>query len=387
MVIRAKHGLRTGDLDVTVTQATIEDLERIGRFLRVAYGAQAQYKFPDRWLWEFVDNPYRSGRGLPIWLAEADGRIVGQTCEMIVPLKWGDRVHPAAWGVDYIVLPELRRQGIGRLLQQAQAEYHDIFMALSMSPISRRVLVDLGFTEADPVVELNKTVRVSPDQARTIVDNKLDPGSILSRACRRRLAAALLTASLNLFTRLRDLARAPAGIHGISVERIEHFGSEIDELWARLAPQFPVIVQRDAAYLNWKFTEQPDMDYDKFVGRRSAPACGYVITRTGIPPEGPVGIIADLFAAPDDDAAICRLLAHAIEHLRREGVHSIIAATSVPDYLTRFLEQGFSKTRDVIPMFRSKLAAQIPAHGWFMSMGDHDWDQYPMTTRAQPKNV
>ncbi len=383
MVAIASPGLKTGDLDVTVTQATIEDQERIGRFLRVAYGDRAQYKFPKRWFWEFVDNPYRSDKRLPIWLAEADGRIVGQTCEMVIPFKLGDRIYPAAWGVDYIVLPEYRRRGIGRLLQQAQAEYHDIFMALTMSPISRRVLVDMGFEEANPAIELHKTIRMSPEQARKIVGSRLGAGNVLSAACRARWSAMALTTAFNGFMRLRDLLRTRATIRTIAVQRIERFGDESDKLWARLARRFPVIVKRDAAYLNWKFTDQPHVDYDKFVARRKQTVCGYVITRTGTPPEARVGIIADLFAAPDDDVVIRHLLVHAVEHLRHKGVTGIIAASSVHEYIAHFLKHGFRRTRDVVPVFRSRTVDPMPNIGWFMGMGDHDWDQYPMITETE----
>lgn len=373
-------------MDARVRQATIADHERIGHYLQIAYEERARYKFPARWHWMFVNNPFWDGNRLPIWLAEADGQIIGQTCEMVIPLKLRDRVCPAAWGVDYIVLPEFRRRGIGRMLQQAQIEHHEIFMALSMSPISRRVLVDLGFEEANPVVELHKRIRVSPEQTRRIVDKKLGAGSVLSRACGVRSVAAAFATSLNLSTRLCDSLHPRAGGRAITTEKVNYFGDEMDRLWARLSSCFPVIVQRDAAYLNWKFTEQPYMDYDKFVARRGQAARGYVITRMGTPPEAKVGIIADLFAAPDDDVMIRHLLVHAIGHLRRQGVNDIIAASSVPEYVAHFLQQGFRRTRDVMPMFRGKTGARVPASGWFMSMGDHDWDQYPLITETQPQD-
>lgn len=369
-------------MDVRVRQATLEDQERIGQFLQIAYQDRAQCKFPARWLWLFVNNPFRGGRGLPIWLAELDGQIVGQTCEMIVPLKMADSVHPAAWGVDFIVLPEFRRHGIGRLLQRAQTDYHDIFMALSMSPISRHGLTSLGFTEANPAAELYKLIRILPEQARGMVDNKLGTGHILSRVCAIRCVAMGLAILLNFLTWLRDLVRRREGARTITIEPVERFGDELDQLWVRLAPRFPVIVERSAAYLNWKFTEQPDMNYDKFVARCGQTVCGYVVTRAGRPPEAKMGIIADLFAAPDDGAVIRRLLLHAVTHLRRKGVHYIIAASSVPEYVDHFLKYGFKKTREVIPMFRGKTAGQHPTNGWFLSMGDHDWDQYPMTTEV-----
>ena len=367
------------DLDVKVRRATLDDQERIVCFLQAAYKEQAQYKFPARWLWEFVNNPLWDSQSLPIWLAEVDDQIVGQTCEMLVPFKVGDRVTSAAWGVDFIVLPEFRRHGIGGLLQRAQTDDSDIFMALSMSPISRRGLVKMGFQEANPVIELYKLTRVSPDQVRRMVDKKFGTNHILSRVCKARCVAVGLAIPLNLLKWLRDLLPSLEGMRTMTTERVECFGEDIDHLWSRLAPHFPVIVERSAAYLNWKFTEQPDMKYDIFVARRGQTVCGYVITRTGIPPEARVGIIADLFAAPDDHIAIRRLLVDATQHLRRAGVNGIIAASSVPEYVVQFAQQGFNITREIVPMFRSK-KWPVSASGWFMSMGDHDWDQYPLIT-------
>lgn len=384
MTTRSGQETTIDNVDVRIGQANIADQERIGHFLQLAYEDRAQFRFPARWLWEFVNNPFWDGDDLPIWLAEADGQIVGQTCVMMVPLKWADRSCLAAWAVDTIVLPDFRRQGIAWRLQATQTEDNDILMGLMMSATTRRFKVDLGFEEANPVSELYRTIHFSPGQARKIVDNKLGASHVLSRACKMRSAAAALATSLSLYTRLRDLLRPRAGMRTITMERVERFSDEIDRFWARLAPHFPVIVQRDAAYLNWKFTEQPHMNYHKFLARQGQTVCGYVITRTGTPPEAKVGIIADLFAAPDDDIVIRRLLLHAIEHLRREGVNGIVAASSVPEYVAHFLQQGFRKTREVIPMFIGKTLPPIPASGWFMSIGDHDWDQYPLMTDTQP---
>jgi len=192
-------------------------------------------------------------------------------------------------------------------------------------------------------------------------------------------AVALL---LNLSIRLRDARRLYEKDRGLTIEKFERFGDEIDRLWDQLAPCFPAIVQRDAVYLNWKFVEQPHMQYEKFVVRQAGVVRGYVITRKGIPPEPNVGVIADVFAAPDDDRVLHALLVHATKHLRRAGVKTIIAASSLPSYVAHFLRLRFKETRRMIPIFRCKTATgrnlvNCP-RGWFLSMGDHDWDQYPL---------
>lgn len=365
-------------VEATIRQATMEDQERIGRFLHEAYQDRAQYKFPERWLWEYVTNPFWNAERLPIWLAEVDGQIVGQTCEMFVPLKLAEKTYAAAWGVDYIVLPQFRRQGIGRKLQEAQSDYHDIFMVLSMSPISRRVLVSLGFEQVTAVLELGKTIRFTSEQALKILNSKLGESNVLSRACRDLRLGRVMAGALNWAHRLRDSGRLQANLHEFTIERVERFDQEIDRLWTWLAPGFAAAVERKAEYLNWKFVEQPHIEYERFVLRETGVLRGYVIVRTGIPPEANVGIIADLLAAPDDVRVIDALLVYAIRHLERAGVKQITAASSVPNYVDRFLQLGFKEINQVIPMFRCKTAQHAPTDGWFLSMGDHDWDQYPL---------
>jgi hypothetical protein len=140
-----------------------------------------------------------------------------------------------------------------------------------------------------------------------------------------------------------------------------------------------VIVQRDARYLNWKFVEQPHVTYQGFAASENDSLRGYVITRSGTPPEARIGVIADLFTAPDDKEAISALLAHAVRHLRRAGAHYVIAATSLPGYLAHYLRLGFQETKQVVPMFRNQSMEHAPTRGWFLSMGDHDWDQFPLS--------
>ena len=43
-------------MDVKTRRATLEDQERIRDFLEAAYEDRAEYKYPKRWLWAFVDN-------------------------------------------------------------------------------------------------------------------------------------------------------------------------------------------------------------------------------------------------------------------------------------------------------------------------------------------
>ena len=125
---------------VNVRRATIEDQNAIFEFIKMAYVGRWQYKIPERWQWEFIDNPFLFDDGLPIWIAvEEDGSVVGQTCALVEPIKIGEEVHKVGWSVDTFLLPEYRGQGIGFQLQKANDQANEIFMSLSMSKANRRI--------------------------------------------------------------------------------------------------------------------------------------------------------------------------------------------------------------------------------------------------------
>lgn len=369
-------------MDVSIRQATVEDKERIGRFLALAYKDIYPYRFPSRWTWEFEKNPFWNGSDLPVWLAELNGEIIGQTCEMIVPLWVRDKAIRAAWGVDYIVLPEYRRLGVGRRLQNAQTEHHDWFMALSMADVSRQVLLSLGFTEANSVHQLYRRIRLENESAYIFLKSKFSPHSILPRIFKKSGLISVMSAVYNSWRQCQALKRSLRKRAPIfSIKKVNRFGKESDELWSRLAPHYPMIVKRDSSYLNWKYVDQPEMPYENYLAMKQGRALGTVVIRRCKPPDPNVGIIADVIALPNDSPTIKTLIAHAVERLSALGVVAIVAASSTPSLVRHYLDAGFVIKNKIVPLFRCKGSPQAGlefiAKNWALSLGDHDWDQYP----------
>jgi hypothetical protein len=289
-----------------------------------------------------------------------------------------------------IVLPEHRERGAGRCLLDVQVNNYDVFLSLAMSPITLKVLRSMGFEEMGRVTQVGKRLRVEPQEALDMISARLgwpatgnaprpspsspkagDPGIGPGRHL-----AAPLAAIVNRSMALRDRRRQPDRDWSVTLTPVVRFGAEMDVLWEELAPSFPAAVQRHATYLNWKFADQPHMDYHRFVAQRNGRAVGFVIVRQGCPPEPNIGVLADLLADPSDEPLVHALLACAVEHLRCLGAKSILAASSLPSYLDAYRRFGFVETQEVVAIWRRRTA--IDSGDWFLSMGDHDWDQYPL---------
>jgi hypothetical protein len=373
------------DRMIGVRRATLADKPAIFNFLAKAYGEKARYKFPERWEWQFEKNPFRKPDELPVWIAtDETGEIAGQVCAMFEPLKIGTEIHRLGWGVDVIVLPEYRGRKIGLELYEAIVHGGDVFMVLGMTETSRRSVTKLGCVPVDAVAVFRRRARLDTATISAALRVRLK-GTWLERTLLRAVLAlhlhSAVTALINLDAAVRDLWLIRTRHDDVAIARITRFDHTADEFWDSVSPHFQAIVQRSSEFLNWKYVQQPHVDYQLFSAARGGKMCGYIVLRRTSPPEGDSGIIADLLASPQDDATVTALLAFGLRELTRQRARWIWAASSSDAYKKAFLRLGFKKQDDVTPLFRSNVGAAaaesavIPG-SWFLGRSDHDWDQY-----------
>jgi hypothetical protein len=62
---------------ISVRKARLTDRIAITQFIGEAFGPLARYKVRERWLWQFVSNPFRTGSDdeVWVWIAEFDGKV------------------------------------------------------------------------------------------------------------------------------------------------------------------------------------------------------------------------------------------------------------------------------------------------------------------------
>lgn len=351
--------------EISIRQATLADKPALFAFLRQAYPDRWQYKLPERWEWEFEHNPFVRGP-LPIWLALDGDRVIGQSCALVEPLVLNGREHRAGWGVDFFVLPEYRGQGLGTRLQQANNAGNDLFMSLSMAQTAAHIKTRIGLEPLPSVPVFTKIIHHDPESVlNTLAARTKLPEKLLRPTGLHRLSASLLTA--RTARRARELIPPARG----ALTPVATFGPETDDLWARVSGQYAALIRRDAAYLNWKYAQQPHVQYE----RVTAPN-GYIVFRRARPPERNAGLILDVFADPADTDTLRALLGYAIQRLAEQGVTYILTASSLPAVQQILTAWDFKQTKTVTPMIRANVP--VPQDGWLFGKGDHDWDQFPL---------
>lgn len=350
-------------------QATSADKPAISDFLRAAYGARSEFKFPQRWEWAFEQNPFLASAAPPVWIALApDGRVIGQSAALVEPLVVAGVEVRAGWGVDFYVLPEYRGQGIGTRLQAANNQAQEVFISLSMTDTAAQIKRELGLRPLQPVGLYTRLLVHDPDSVAETLGQKLP---WLPEPVRKWTAPA----AARLLTR-RDTPRPSQPSSRLTIHRAAGFTEAFDRLWEQISPAFSALVRRDARYLTWKYRHQPHVHYEILTALRAGDLAGYAVLRRARPPERNAGILADLFAHPEDEETVRLLIAETLAEFFSRRVTYASAASSVPAF-RRLLEQaGFKLSRTITPLAHASFP--LPETGWLFSRGDHDWDQYPL---------
>ena len=371
---------------IIVRRATQSDRPAIARFIQDAFGPSAPYKATPRWTWQFIDNPYgrREADEVPVWIAVDGDSVVGQIAVQTALLEVEGRTLEAGWAVDIMILDSHRGGGIGHRLHEAVATDVDILMSLKMAPASRRMAERQGCVTLAEVNQLTRWVRLDAPSVRSylFVRTANRPGAHLAArlACDILRFHRLFPLLANPYLRLRDVVKRSRRRPGAArIVEVDHFGPEIDDLWARTRGDYPVIFPRDAEFLNWRFVDCPEPSYRRFLATRDGRAVGYVVLRKADPVELPQGIIVDLYAARQDVETIDELVRHSLAFFDHD-VAAVDCGTSVAEFEAVLRTHGFFRTRAHHPTcvcrdsaIRDRLARL--RNDWFLSKGDHDWDQ------------
>lgn len=171
--------------------------------------------------------------------------------------------------------------------------------------------------------------------------------------------------------RIDALPAPPQSAHGI--EEIQRATGEVDALWERLRSETSVSVIRDAAYLNWRFADNPAEQYRLFVHRGAQECDGLAVTKR----YGDAVQVVEVLADDDSDAGLA-LIEEAVRSARSQGAARVNLWLNVGTRLHRRLEKwGMVPTAPVTYLGAASLRAEASQafrsyRNWRISMSDSD---------------
>lgn len=221
--------------------------------------------------WEYLRHPRATE--IRVYVVEQEGRLVASTTRLPATLILRGQDCPAFFNIDSMVDPSHRRRGRMRDLYRfarAHLRGSPIFVSKGSSSQIYPLLLSVGHREIVP-----NTYLVSYPSA-----------------------ARWLMARLHL--RAPSAPAGPVTPAGFEDHRpVERFGPSFDAFFQRVAPAYPALFRRDAAYMNWRYVDIPHKRYVSFQREVDGAVASVVVLSLG----GQQGQIVDLVwdpARPDE---------------------------------------------------------------------------------------
>lgn len=198
--------------------------------------------------WKYRRNP--SGNGRISLTFDDDGRLVGHYAGYPVPFVDGAAGFVANQIGDTMTAPDVRHVGRGptSILGRTAAHFYSTFC-------DGKVAYNYGFNVANIQkfsMRFLRSDRVESVPYR-VRDLERDP--------------------------LRPLTRAERWARGFRLEEVRSVDGEWDELFARVARDFGLLVRRDSAYVRWRYLECPDVHYIVIAIRQWKRLAGWSVFR------------------------------------------------------------------------------------------------------------
>ena len=326
---------------------------------------------PDHLAWRYDRCPH--GRSVSVVARPPGGRAVsGYACNPRRALSFGDEATLTVVGEtgDVMTHPDWRKRGIFSSLDAAaMRETARLGWTMVFGLPNRRsapIFLKLGWDQVGLIRPHSFVVRGGPE-ARSVRFREGRVAALATGLHAGRCARAL-----------RGLDER-AGASFVT-ERLARFPEEVVELSRQVEREFAWMVRRDAAYLDWRFLDNPSGLHRAIAVRtRQGALVGYVVVQ--LPREGEsVGWLVDVLAT--DPAARARAVCAGIECLR-EHAAAVVQAHAVDGSFWEGVlrEAGFLAPKPenhlIVILYRHDrehplAKAGMDASGWHLTDGDRD---------------
>jgi len=165
-----------------------------------------------------------------------------------------------------------------------------------------------------------------------------------------------------------------------NVVQVERFTDGVNLLWDKLKANYDVIVPRKAEFLNWRFVDNPNVAYLKYIVRDNIDnVLGYMILKVYPTADEVEGHIIDMLCVEDSDM-IMKLLDFCYGYFIEKGIKQLSCWMPEDSFYGRILRQvGFIR-RETMTHFGLKVLDTEDAllqpvediNNWYLTMGDSD---------------
>lgn len=346
---------------IKVERFCLSEKSKLLSFLRAAYESNTRQFDENFWDWHFLQLPNANLSEIPVWVAKSGENIVGQLSVIPVEVNVDNRQIKASWIVDFIILEEFRRQGIGKKLVSAVQKCYPITMALGTNEqYTPLLLKSLGWKIGGEVPRFHKM---------------LFPGAAVREISKFKVLSKLTDSCFAPFRPRFDKRL----LRNDNIGFIEHFDSDFDSLWQKAHSQWDCAVVRNAVTLNWQYVFQPDKKFDVLGYYQNAQLLGYIIlffrkrNSQGVIPKAS---IADICYHPGKSSeTVDALLKAALQLALERHTGGLVTDILNPLIEEKLQHLGFWRVKSPLQfMIKTDLYQEkmYNLKEWFLTRGDAD---------------
>lgn len=286
-----------------------------------------------RWDWIYgAGNPL--SRDLLCWVAEAEGRIVGQHAGYSLRVSHAGREITGYISIESATDPAFQGRGIStiltRIAHEECARYGHAYFAGFPNEFSGRARYGReGWVE----------VRPFPVYVRPL-------GNVSPLVRERKPAVAAAAGWVDAVARVGLLPARAAVLRGrlagARVLPLDRVGQWADTLWEELRPLLGTAQVRDARFLQWRYFDGPHVYRRYALDRGDGPCAFAALAVRPFKAGGYTADLMELLVRPDDRAGASALIGQAILDAHAKGAFALRAIVSPRHpHLAAFRNAGF----------------------------------------------
>ena len=276
------------------------------------------------------------------------------------------------------MLTKYRNIGISSvLIQHARKEVgsaFSLFLVGGMNPNSYNVFKRSGFINLGGIPRYVKI---------------LDLKTLMKSYGLPDFLSVLAQAIFNALCKLLDLGLKIRSKQ-TSIEMVSSVGEEFEKFWNSVSKQYTCITKRDAAFLKWRYLDQPLWPYHIVKAQKQGEMKGFAVLREGTIKNGrlkgkKIGIISDILLDPLDKKSAAGLLNGIIKIFKNKKV-LLIKCDILSKRAEKFLHRsGFIRIKSGNGFMAHAYDTKMPEKdinlaifrkNWFITSGDSDLDFY-----------
>lgn len=286
-----------------IRQLDISELPCVFNFYAEVLGDAYQRSLVERWNWQFVDNPFKTGELPPIYVLIKDGRIGGLLASFSLPVQFQGTRYVTQCLTDFVTHPKYRIAGIA--LAKSMTDQPILCMGIPNKP-SLPLWLEMGCKKLCRV--RYQTVFLDLHE---LLHAKSVPAVIsrpLHRLWKTHLHLRWSSISLNV---------------NAHVETIDQFDApDFDAFWQRCELNLPISIIKNAAYLTWRYRQGPEQGYQIKILKKQEQIQALVIYKWKT--DSSKAVILEAMAPAECEQELRELTAHCLKEILKTGTKKII---------------------------------------------------------------